>query len=79
MAPISRDGSAMNSGFPEKKRADEFDLNDVTHNSPLDEAQTEQEDQELDMFEDQMGDDLDLQKDDFESETFHDVQSSDAP
>lgn len=61
------------------KKAQEFDLDDVTHNSPLDEAETEEEDVELDQFEDHMDDDLDLQKDDYGDEAFHDIQRPDAP
>ena len=61
------------------KKAQTFDLDDVTHNSPLDEAETEEEDVELDQFEDHMDDDLDLQKDDYGDEAFHDIQRPDAP
>lgn len=48
-----------------------YDLNDVTRNAPFDEAETEEADEEVDEFADHMGDDLDLEKDDFASETFH--------
>ena len=57
----------------------EFDLDDVTHNSPLDEAEIEEEDLELDGFEDHMHDDLDLQKDDYAEEPFHEETLPDAP
>ena len=62
-----------------EKKEQKFDLDDVTHNSPLDEAETEEEDVELDQFEDHMDDDLDLQKDDYGDEAFHDIQRPDAP
>ena len=61
------------------KKAQAFDLDDVTHDSPLDQAETEEEDVELDQFEDHMDDDLDLQKDDYGDEAFHDIQRPDAP
>ncbi len=56
-----------------------YDLNDVTRNAPLDEAETEEADLEEDEFADQLTDDLDLEKDDFADEAFHEETLPDEP
>ncbi len=79
MTLAADDGSAMENENLRKKRAQEFDLDDVTDDSPLDQAEEEEADLELDDLEDHMGDDIDLQKDDFADEPFHKESLPDEP
>ena len=62
-----------------RKKAEGFAIREADLEQSITEAETEEEDVELDQFEDHMDDDLDLQKDDYGDEAFHDIQRPDAP